>query len=354
MFDIILDLFHGNILTSLIPACQPGPSLLLKENHATIFAMNTKTSVMSKTPALILCALISCALWGSAFPCIKIGYRLFAVAGSDTGAQMLFAGLRFFLAGILVLIFESVRRKKLILPERAAIPGIAVLSLFQTILQYAFFYTGLAHSTAVKGALITGTTTFFSILTAALLFRTERLSLLKLLGCLIGFSGLVLVNLGGTSVSLHAAPLGDTLMLLSALSSGISTACLKIFSKENDPVMLSGWQFSLGGAVLMCIGKGMGGCLTPSGPAAFLLLLYMALISSVAYTLWGILLKYHPVSRVTVFSFTIPIFGVLLSLLFAGENSTLQMTVFPALGLVCAGIFLVNRVARNETPAHSE
>ncbi|MGI5932413.1 MAG: DMT family transporter [Eubacterium sp.] len=309
---------------------------------------------MSKTPALILCALISCALWGSAFPSIKIGYRLFEVAGSDTGAQMLFAGLRFFLAGIQVLIFESIRRRKVILPNRTALPGIAVLSLFQTILQYAFFYTGLAHSTAVKGALITGTTTFFSILTAALLFRTERLSLLKLLGCLVGFAGLILVNLGGTSVSLHAAPLGDALMLLSALSSGISTACLKIFSGKHDPVMLSGWQFSLGGMVLMGIGAGMGGRLHPAGPSAFLLLLYMALISSVAYTLWGILLKYHPVSRVTVFSFTIPIFGVLLSLLFAGENSTLPFAVFPALVLVCAGILIVNQVTRREAPPQSE
>lgn len=42
-----------------------------------------------------LCALICTALWGSAFPCIKVGYELFEIASSDVAGQILFAGLRF-------------------------------------------------------------------------------------------------------------------------------------------------------------------------------------------------------------------------------------------------------------------
>ena len=75
-----------------------------------------------------------------------------------------------------------------------------------------------------------------------------------------------------------------------------------------------------------------------------LILVYLALLSAVAYGLWGILLKYNPVSRVTVFNFTTPIFGTLLTiLLFPGENSSLApINLAVTLVLVSAGIFLLN------------
>ncbi len=53
------------------------------------------------TAVRVFLALVCCALWGSAFPCVKIGYEMFQVEGS--GSQILFAGYRFFLAGVLTL-----------------------------------------------------------------------------------------------------------------------------------------------------------------------------------------------------------------------------------------------------------
>ena len=70
----------------------------------------------------------------------------------------------------------------------------------------------------------------------------------------------------------------------------------------------------------------------------------MALISAVAYSVWGILLKYNPVSRVTIFNFLTPLFGVLLSAIFLGEvDQALQLNKLLALILVCVGIYVVNR-----------
>ena len=50
----------------------------------------------------LLLSVVCCLLWGSAFPCIKLGYQLFSISASDTGSKLLFAGVRFFLAGTMI------------------------------------------------------------------------------------------------------------------------------------------------------------------------------------------------------------------------------------------------------------
>ena len=79
------------------------------------------------------------------------------------------------------------------------------------------------------------------------------------------------------------------------------------------------------------------------------MLLYLAVISAVAYSMWGVLLKYNPVSRVTVFGFMNPVFGVILSAIFLRESGSIGVVCILALVLVCAGIYIVNR-----TPKQSE
>ena len=80
-----------------------------------------------------------------------------------------------------------------------------------------------------------------------------------------------------------------------------------------------------------------------TSPAGIPLIIYMALISSVAYSLWGVLLKYKPVSSVTVYGFTNPIFGALLSAMFLSEWKTITVQYLVALVLVSFGIYIVNR-----------
>lgn len=287
--------------------------------------------------------MISCFLWGSAFPCIKIGYSLFSIASSDTGSQIVFAGVRFFLAGVLAILFAGVQAKKFLFPTFRSLPKVMILSLFQTILQYIFFYMGLAHTTGVKGSIIGGTTSFFAILLAAFVFHQEKFTAAKALGCILGFAGLVLVNIGGLTLDFNFTFQGEGFMLISAVASATSTACLRIFSQKENPVMLSGYQFLFGGIILVVFGKAMGGSIRFSGGTGILLIFYMAIISSVAYSLWGILLKYNDVSRITVFGFMTNVFGVVLSALFLREYSSLNVFCLVALVLVCAGIIIVNR-----------
>lgn len=57
------------------------------------------------TPAFAVIIAILCnAMWGSAFPFIKLGYRLFAIDTADTASILCFAGVRFMLGSVLVLV----------------------------------------------------------------------------------------------------------------------------------------------------------------------------------------------------------------------------------------------------------
>lgn len=297
---------------------------------------------LTKTHIVALLAVVCCLLWGSAFPMIKLGYAEFSVAAEDTASQILFAGCRFTLAGIFAWLIGSVAAKKPLLPRKKTIWKIPVLSLFQTILQYLFFYMGLARCSGVKSSVINGTSAFVCILVSALVFRMEKLTAPKLIACALGVGGIVIVNLGG-SFDASFSFFGEGFMLLSMLAYAVSTVLVKRFSADDSPVMLSALQFVLGGAVMIAAGLLFGGKLSVITPAGIAILLYLGMLSAVAYSLWSVLLKYNPVSKVAIFSFMTPICGVLLSALILGETEqAFSVNALVALVMVCAGIYIVN------------
>lgn len=293
---------------------------------------------------LILTAIFCCALWGSAVPFIKTGYQLFSISASDTPSILLFAGLRFTCSGILVLLIGSLIQKRLLLPTRTAVRSIPVLAFFQTAGQYFFYYIGLAHTSGVNGSIISGTSAFFALLIASLLFHYERLDLRKVIGCLLGFFGILIMNIQDLQ---SISGLGDGFVLISQICSALSAAFIKKFTKTDDAVMLSGYQFFLGGIVLVLIGSCMGGHLALTNIAGIGVLLHLAFVSACAYTLWGILLSNHPVSQVGIFSCLIPVMGVLLSAFMLQETQrAFSFSSLISLLLIVWGVGLVN--AREE------
>lgn len=288
---------------------------------------------------VVLSALLCTALWGSATPFIKTGYESLKVSG--TPSIMLFAGIRFALAGIITVIIYSIIERKFLYPKKKSLKYVGIISVFQTVLQYIFFYVGLANTSGVKGTILSGSSAFFSILVATLIFRQEKLTLKKIIACLIGFSGVVVVNLNGLELNLNF--LGDCFVIFSAISLAFSSVLMKIYSKEENPVVLSGYQFILGGAVMIILGLAFGGSISFESLTGVGILTYLAFLSAVAYALWGILLKYNPVSKVTVFSFMTPVFGVILSNIMLTESGNVSVVnVLVALALICAGIFTLN------------
>ncbi len=302
-----------------------------------------KEKFFQKTVVVWAGALICCALWGSAFPSVKTGYVLFGIDTADPPSLLLFAGMRFTLAGILALLIGSIAQRRVLLPKKGSWKMILPLSLLQTVAQYIFFYIALANSTGVRSSIINGVNVFIAIFVASLLFRQEKLTAGKIIGSIIGFAGLVVVCLNQGSFEFSFTLLGDGFMLFSSIAYAFSSVFLKWFSRDEDPVVLSGCQFVVGGLILMAVGAAFGGHIGSFSPAAALLLLYLGCISAVAYSLWGILLKYNNVSRVTVFGFMNQIFGVVFSAIFLKESEALNVNCLIALALVCIGILIVNR-----------
>lgn len=304
-----------------------------------------KKNRMQSTFVVWLGALICCALWGSAFPCIKIGYQMFEIPQDAVATQILFAGLRFTLAGILVILIGSVLSGNLLKINRQNAPKILKLSLLQTVLQYLFFYIGLANTTGVKASIIEGVNVFIAIFVASLIFRQEKLTMGKLAGCLIGFAGVVFVNLNGNGLDMSFHLNGEGFIFLSTVAYAFSSVYLKRYSKTENPVLLSGWQFVAGGLVMTIMGLLMGGKITKVTATGIAMLFYLACISAVAYSLWGILLKYNPVSRVAVFGFMNPVFGVILSAFLLGEREQASgIKSIIALILVSIGIYITAKV----------
>lgn len=304
---------------------------------------------MQKTIVVWLGALLCCALWGSAFPCIKIGYQLFAVTSEDVATQILFAGCRFALAGIAALLIGSAMSRTLLIPKRESWSKIVKLSMLQTVAQYLFFYVGLANTTGVKASIIEGVNVFIAILVASLIFKQEKLTGQKILGSVIGFAGVVLVNLTGSGIDFGMKLTGEGFIFFSTIAYAFSSVFLKRYSKDENPVVLSGWQFFIGGVIMMLCGYAAGGRLTVWTGAGIAMLIYLALVSAVAYSLWGVLLKYNPISKVAVFGFMNPVFGVILSAILLGESDSLGMMSVVALVLVCIGIYIVNGPERKKS-----
>ena len=208
---------------------------------------------------LYLPAVLCTALWGSAAPCVKRGYELFAVSADAPFSQLVFAGWRFALAGILVLLVTRLKEHRIV-PKRDEIKPILAISLFQSMLQYVCYY--------------------------------------------IGLSGLNGFNLTG-----------DGLVLLSAVSAGAGALVSRIYTPGRDPMLLTGWQLLIGGCFLLGVGTLGGGTLGRVTLGGVLLLGYMIVLSAAAFTIWTALLGKFPVGKVSLFGFLIPVFGTLFSAL---------------------------------------
>ena len=113
--------------------------------------------------------------------------------------------------------------------------------MVQTVLQYVFFYIGLANTSGVKSSIINAANVFLSILFAVFIFKYEKMTVLKVLGCVVGFLGVVVINLanGGFDMSIKLS--GEGAILLSAAAYALSAGMIKNILKMK-PVVLSGYQ----------------------------------------------------------------------------------------------------------------
>jgi drug/metabolite transporter (DMT)-like permease len=300
-------------------------------------------SFFADRKVLFLVATFCCLLWGSSYPAIKIGYEMFRIAPNDVPGKLVFAGYRFLVAGLVLLVFAAFTgRSSAMRLDARTLGQVTVLGLTQTLLQYIFFYVGLAYTTGVKGSIMNATGTFFSVLLAHFIYHNDRLSHNKVWGCLIGFAGVMVVNFTPDLLDFHFTLLGEGFIVIAALVLSAASIYGKRVSQRLDSVVMTGYQLAIGGAALLVAGFAFGGTLTGFTIGSVVLLGYMALLSSAAFTLWSLLLRANRVSTVAAFNFLVPIFGAGLSAMFLHE-SIFEWKNLLALVLVCGGIWLVTR-----------
>lgn len=304
--------------------------------------MEEKKHILERPLIVCLGATLCCLLWGSAFPFVKIGFGRLNISSADIPAEILYAGLRFTLAGVMTIIIASCVKKRFVRPTVQAVPKIAALSLFQTILQYFFFYIGLSNTSGVKASVIEAANVFVALAVSCLIFRMEKVTAAKIVGSIIGFAGVVLVNLGGMTMGFTLT--GEGFILISTVAYAFSSVLMKKWSTEYNPLMLSGWQFLFGGIVMAAGGFIAGGRIHGFDGVSVILLIYLAFVSSAAYSLWASLLKHNPVSKISVYGFLNPVFGVILSAVILGEaEQAFGWKSLAALALVCGGVYIVSK-----------
>ncbi|GAF08648.1 transporter, EamA family [Paenibacillus pini JCM 16418] len=292
-------------------------------------------------------SLAATMLWGSALPVIKLSYAHIGIEPGDTFEQWLFAGYRFTLAGLmLVLLSMLLNRKRRDNITTLPWPRLLRLGVVQTLLQYLVLYVGLSYSSGVEGSILVGSTSLFQILSARLLDNRERLNAGKWFGLLMGFSGILVI--GFAQQGMHVTfGIGSVLLLASAIFGGFGNVLAKRESGYESVISLTGKQMLVGGLGLLILGALNTG-LTPFHLDAegWGLLMYLSLLSAAGFALWNTVMKYNDVGKVSLYLFLIPVFGVLLSTLLLGEK--LSIWIGASLLLVVTGIIIANRAGRKK------
>jgi drug/metabolite transporter (DMT)-like permease len=291
----------------------------------------------------VLAIMMAALLWGSAFPAIKRGYVILGIVTGEVGPTLAFAGVRFLLAGTLLLAGATIFRLGP-LPSRRHVPGLVALGLIQTTLQYSTFYLGMAYTTGVKASVIVASGSFFLAGLSPLFFRDDRLDRWRVGGLVVGFAGVLMANMARAGeVSLTGELIGDALILVTGLCSAVSSLLGKRLVRDLHPVTMNGVQITLGSTVLLAVSLPLIEVDTSRvSPELAGLTLYLALVTAVAFTLYYLVVKYHDLSRVAAYRFMIPVSGVVLSaLLIPGES--LGWNLVLAAVLVAVGVWAVNR-----------
>ncbi len=301
----------------------------------------SQTSIFSKPVWVVLFALTAAIAWGWAYPLIKLGFAEFEITSDMTGSKIMFAGIRFTLSGIIILTIARFANRKFSVSHKIDWLYILVFSLMNTALHYAFFYIGLSHSQGARASILNSLGTFILVLLACMFFKTDKLTLKKIIGCIVGFAGVLALNLGIGGSSSSFTILGDGMIILNALCSAVAGLMTRGLSRRVDIFVGTGYSLALGGVLLVIPGALMGGTLPNITLYGVVILLLLIAISSLGFTLYNKLISCNPVGKVAIFNSFIPVVGVITSCLCLGEPFYYNYVI--AAILSAGGIYIINK-----------
>lgn len=263
-----------------------------------------------------------------------------------TGSKMLFAGIRFFISGLIILTVARVTHRSFELKEtaKANILGsclfLLAFTLLNTTLHYACFYIGLSHSQGSRAAILNSLSVFVTVLLACMLFKSDKLTLRKLIGCAVGFTGILALNMSGGESGTFTW-LGDGMIILNALCGACAGLMTRGVGKRVDVFVGTGYSLGFGGALLVIPGLLMGGTLPRVTLLGLFYLLMLIGISTIGFTLYNKLLTCNPVGKIAIWNSLIPVVGAATSCLCLHESFVWNYAV--AATLTTGGIYIINK-----------
>ena len=309
-------------------------------NAARTMAASSIRNSGTLSPAYGLLQVFICFLWGSNLVSIRI---------SNQGIPpLLAAASRSVIAGGLLWLYARISGQSLSLEKEDRIDGIIIGCLFG--IEFLLIYWGLAFTTASRSVIFLYTHPFWVALGAHFFLKDDRLSVCKVIGLILAFGGIISV-FGSRSNRLPAGYwIGDLMELAAALFWAATTLYIKRMSQNRDithyqtlfaqllysiPILVGGWVIfeKLQGPQLSLV------VLTAFAYQCFVVAFF-------SYILWFWMISRFAVSNLTAFTFFAPVFGTILGAVILSEPVTFMVWV--GLGLVGTGIYLVNRLPKQE------
>lgn len=297
-----------------------------------------KNNIYENKHTSVLLCLLACLLWGSLFPIIKMGYSSFEISSSDVPSIVLFAGLRFLISGIVLIVLSSIKQKRFDIPQKSNIKYIILGALFTIILHYSLTYIALSLGEGSKSAIIKQIGFLFLSCFAFVFDKKDKWSVKKTIAGIIGFCGIISTNSEEAGFILKAV---DIILIASSFCSIYGSVVAKKSSKYLSSSQFVAYSQFLGGMILCVAGIGFGGRITHIDVMAVLVFGYICLASISAYLIWNLLLKYNNLSRLAIIKFTEPLFAVILSGVILKEN-IFKLSYLIALILILLAILVEN------------
>lgn len=298
-----------------------------------------KDNILKKTWVMVLLASLCQALWGVVFPVIKKSYELFSISG--VGSTLLFASIRFMIAGVILLLLDTFMEKRFPVLDKKGYASVFMLGTIQTGLAYAFQYIAMISASSINCSILNGTGVIFSTIIAHFISKDDKMNGRKALGGVLGFIGVLVCFLWGGRLEGFSLK-GEGLMLLSILTFVTGTNLSRIVTTGIKSVVVSGYNLLVGGAELFILSLFLGGRIGNGGLYGIMCLVFLSLTSCVCLYLWTALSSANSVSKVAVFQCINPITGAIAASLLLGEN-VFQPKYIVSVLLVVISIIIITK-----------
>ena len=284
-------------------------------------------------PKAIITILILTLVWGFNFSTIKY---------VNQGISPVFAStLRSVIASICGVIYCIRKKEKLFHTDIRLFHGFIVGLLFG--LEFACIYFGMLYTDAARSVVFVYLSPFVVAVGAHFFLKGDRLTLLKIVGLVLAFTGIFIVFGGRPRTAKETMFIGDLLEIMAAILWGATTLYIKRFIADKvHPIHTFLYQLFFSIPILFIVSL----ILEPKwiyridASIAVFLLYQSFIVAFISYFIWFKLIHEYSVSRLSAFTFFTPIFGVLFGILFLNEELTVSLMV--GLPMVSLGIFFVN------------